>query len=409
MKHYTTYPADPAVGADQGREQSNRSRQLADAVDGRRLQVLMSMPCAGYGVGRTCRSLLRGLVANGQQAELFTSRSDHDAAEPFPLHSFTPGLLRRLPFPLTRGLSTSRLHAAYLRAIGDRDIAYLWPSAPTSIYEELRRRGQIILTEAINTRIRHAKAILDAAYDEIGMPPTHGLTDERIAAEEHRLSLCTAVFSPSPATDESFASVPAIPYLPTSYGTDVTASPRQPARRGKNAPMTALFVGSSPVRKGLHHLLEVWRTMPAHWRLRIVGLDDGEFARRYADVLSQPNVSATGFSNDVAQDYREADLFLLPSLEEGDPIVTYEAADHGLPILASSVGAGRIGAETGAVFVHEPADLEGLRDRIADFLQSADLRDEWGERAKAAVQAYDWRLVSARRMAILDTFLKGAR
>ena len=51
-------------------------------------------------------------------------------------------------------------------------------------------------------------------------------------------------------------------------------------------------------------------------------------------VLDADTVSAIGFSDDVAEELLRADIAVLPSLEEGDPISTYEAAAHGLPVIA---------------------------------------------------------------------------
>jgi glycosyltransferase involved in cell wall biosynthesis len=145
--------------------------------------------------------------------------------------------------------------------------------------------------------------------------------------------------------------------------------------------------------------------MPSTARLRIVGLDDEAFQDRYADVLSQDNVAATGFSADVDREYAQADVFVVPSLEEGDPIVTYEAAARGLPVVASEVGAGRIGAETGAIWTLDTSNVELLRTRLLELTVSEELRRHWGEKARKACIAYDWRPTTLRRFTALADFL----
>ncbi|MBS0573071.1 MAG: glycosyltransferase family 4 protein [Proteobacteria bacterium] len=377
---------------------------LADRGD--RLQTLMSMPCGDVGVGATCRSILRAVTINDGRARLFTSRSDSTRIEPFPIRTYTPAVLSWLPHRITRQISVRRLHRAYLATIGAGDIAYLWPSVPLHIFQTLHDRGVTIVTEAINTRMADARLVMDGAYAELGLPPTHRITPDRIADEEARLRLATAIFSPSPATDKSLArSAVADRVIPASYGTWVGEAPRRP-HRDPGEPVTFLFIGRSCIRKGLHHLLEAWREAPPNARLRIVGLEQPELQRLYADVLAQPNVSATGFCADVHAEYARADVFILPSLEEGDPIVTYEAAAAGLPVLASATGAGRIGAETGAIRIFDTSDIGALRHEIAAFAASAGLRAAWGARALAGVAPYDWPLVAARRSAALSAFLK---
>jgi glycosyltransferase involved in cell wall biosynthesis len=366
----------------------------------------MTLPCADHGVGMTCRSILRGAIEHGVKADLFTSRSDSTVKEPFPLYQFTPSALQDLPFSFSRPLSVRTLHKTYLKALDDNELAYLWPAVPVWIYEELHKRGVRILTEAINTRMADAKRILDAAYEQVGLPAAHGITDARIATEELRHSLCTAIFSPSPATDQSLIHSEArIPFIPVSYGTNVSALQAIEPRRSGSGATNFLFLGASTVRKGLHQLLEVWRDMPTTARLRIVGLDDEAFEERYADVLSQDNVSAAGFTNDVDREYAQADVFVLPSLEEGDPIVTYEAAARGLPVVASAVGAGRIGAETGAIVSLDTANIDLFRARLLEFANSEELRRHWGKRAREASLAYDWRPATLRRFTALADFL----
>ena len=380
----------------------------ATAVGPGAIHTLMSMPCASVGVGQTCRSLLTGFLQAGYSADLYTSRNDGAASEAFPLYSHIHRPLSLLPHRLTRRFSVPRTHRAYLDALQPGDIAYLWPSVPLRMFREIQARGIPIVTEAINTRMADARAILDAAYLELGLPINHRITQDRIDDEEERLSLATAIFSPSPATDESLRRASyGNRILPVSYG--VNTAPQISVRpvKADGGPVTFLFVGLSCVRKGLHHLLEAWRDVPANAHLRIVGLNEPALSDLFADVLSQPNVQAINYSTNPREEYAAADVFVLPSLEEGDPIVTYEAASFGLPIIASPAGAGRIGAETGAVLTFDTGDIARLRQTIADFTHSADLRRDWGDRAHQAALHYSWREVARRRFSQLETMLVG--
>jgi glycosyltransferase involved in cell wall biosynthesis len=372
-----------------------------------KLSAVMTMPCVPVGVGMTCRSLLHSAALAGLSIEFFTSRYDEASVESFAIRAFTPTALARLPHRLSRRLSEYWLHASFLKDIEPGQIAYLWPSVPLWVYERLARRGIMIVAEAINTRMPVAKTILDEAYDRLGLPPAHGITEARIAEQSARYDLTDAIFAPSPATEEALAgSALAERFIPTSYGTWVPERlPQRPPSRG-GRPVTFLFVGTAGVRKGIHLLLEAWKRAPANARLRIVGDVELPIRKLYGDVLNAPSVTCTGFQRDVGPEFRAADAFILPSLEEGDPIVTYEAASHGLPILASAMGAGRIGAETGCVQVVEPRDIDQLRERIAQLAFSDELRRELGARARRASANYDWSLVAPRRFARLAAFLR---
>ncbi len=55
----------------------------------------------------------------------------------------------------------------------------------------------------------------------------------------------------------------------------------------------------------------------------------GEFVPGYAEalgpLLEHPSVEVRGFASDPAAVMREADVLVLPSVEEGSALVTYEA------------------------------------------------------------------------------------
>jgi glycosyltransferase involved in cell wall biosynthesis len=338
--------------------------------------------------------------------ELHTSRNDGHSVEPFPLHSAVSWPLSTLPHRILRPFSVPRAHRSFLDALKPGDIAYLWPSVPFSVYAALHDRGVPIVAEAINTLMRDARAVLDAEFDRLGRPPTHTITQERIDEEEASLGLATAVFSPSPATDRSFArSAFAAKAVATSYGVWSSPARKHAVVRQPQDRVTFLFVGISTVRKGLQRLLETWRDVPPQAHLRIVGLVDPIHRELFSDVLRRPNVSVAGYTHDIASEYRSADVFVLPSLEEGDPIATYEAASWALPLLVSPAGAGRFGAETGAADIIDPADVALIRQKVVELTVSGDLRLHRGAMAHAAVEAYDWPLVAARRLARLDAFL----
>lgn len=364
----------------------------------------MTNPCDVVGVGGTCRAILASAVAAGYRADLMTARFVGERPEGLRVVDGGPRLIRRLPFG--RRLSDRGLHRRYLDALEEGDIAYLWPSVPVSVYERLARRGVTIVTESVNSRMAAAKPVLDAAYEALGLPPAHGITELRIAIQNLRQVLCTAIFAPSPATERAFAGTPvADRIIPTSYGTHVPKSlPDRPARVASQ-PVTFLFLGSVCVRKGAHLLLDAWRRPPPGARLRLVGEVEPAIRARFADVLDSESVTAVGFSHDVPGELRAADVAVLPSLEEGDPIATYEAASYGIPMIASEVGAGRIGAETGVVDIVDPHDVDAFRDRLRVFAGDEELRRIRGAFARAASFAYDWSRVGPDRFDRLFAFL----
>jgi glycosyltransferase involved in cell wall biosynthesis len=118
-------------------------------------------------------------------------------------------------------------------------------------------------------------------------------------------------------------------------------------RRPSGMPPILLCVASLTPRKGQEILLRALaRLRRLDWRLRLVGPErDPAFARRVRRLARAfslaDRVELTGAlaSARLPQEYRAADLFILPSYHEGFGMVVAEAAAHGLPIVASGAGA----------------------------------------------------------------------
>jgi len=109
--------------------------------------------------------------------------------------------------------------------------------------------------------------------------------------------------------------------------------------------------------------------------------------------------------------FGKADVFVFPSLEEGGPQVTYEAALHGLPIIASPMGASRLGDTEGTMLIVNPADTVALAAEMERLAASVPLRRELGSIARQKVFDFDWDAVGRERMMILSEIfgLAGAK
>lgn len=366
-------------------------------TDLERLLTLLPMACDGVGPSYTCTRLLQGMATQGLQGPLFVNRVRAPLND-VEYRCTLPGPLAALPHRLVANTASRLTERRYLAALRDDDIAYLWPAAPLSVYEAVRERDLPVVGEGINTRMEYAREILDAVYDAEGLPPGHGITDARIWEENQKLALTTAFFAPSAGVEQSLLKSPIAPenILPTSYGVTLAdaGTPRRPV---PEAGPVVLFVGFGSLRKGLHQLLKAWSMAGIRGKLVLAGKIEPALQERYADHLNRPDVEVLGFVQNVQSLYENADIFVLPSFEEGDPLVTYEAASHGMPIIASPMGAGRIGEETGCTIDIDPAELETIVEALRRLAKNSDDLLECGRRCHAAVADYSWTKVGQRR------------
>src|SRR6185437_7702851 len=178
--------------------------------------------------------------------------------------------------------------------------------------------------------------------------------------------------------------------------------------RPERAPVFA-FVGSGIVRKGLNLLLKAWALAGIEGKLLIAGRLDHDIRSICARELARPDVQELGFVRDVASAYRDADVFVFPSHEEGGPQVTYEAAGCGLPSIVSPMGAGRIVRDGREGCVIDPFDIEAWARAIRSLAHDRGLRQRLAENASMRAQDFTWQRVGGRLSEIFDRVANGEK
>lgn len=364
--------------------------------------VLYPEPFDGRGPTATCARLLAGFVAAGRDVRLFAGRFRLPKPS-FEVSRAIPKVMGRAPYRLVGPAARQVIERRFLAALRPGDVAYLWPSASVSLHREVRARGGFIVQEAINSRMGHAAPILDAAYERLGVPPAHPITQARIDEEEEKYAMSDAIFCPSPMTEAALDGTGhPMTRIPTSYGTyyapELTFERPDPGVGGR---VVFLFVGYACIRKGIDRLLAVWDRLPQNFVLRMIGDVEPAVRSLFRDALGAANVEAPGYSRDVPGEMARADAFVFLSIEEGDPQVTYEAANAGLPIVTTYAGGGRFLEEQDCAVDVTGMDEDALVATLLRIGRSREERMERGRASRAAAPRYDWTAISARRSADL--------
>ncbi|MCF2906675.1 glycosyltransferase family 4 protein [Octadecabacter sp. CECT 8868] len=168
------------------------------------------------------------------------------------------------------------------------------------------------------------------------------------------------------------------------------AEPRT-APQGK----TMIFVGRLAAVKGVRVLIEAFaEVQKADPEARLVlvgdGPERGDIESYIAELGCEDGVRLAGYlsQDEVAEELRAADLFVLPSFAEGVPVVLMEALASGLPVIATRIaGIGELvtPGETGELVA--PGDVAGLTTAITTLLNDADMRNKMGENGRIRVEA----------------------
>lgn len=364
--------------------------------------VMMPLPLTGDGVGYTCSSLVSGMANADVHISVVTPRCKLSLPS-IDVVEVLPKWARYMPYRWVRGRSDQNLEDAFLARVSQFQshgrAAYIWPSASLGAIGEMRRRGLTIFREQFNCHTGAAKAILDDAYRRLGVDPAHTISERTVDGERRILDVVDHVFCPGPNVKRSLLEngVDPIKLLPASYGWD----PARLAIRNRTVEpcdgITILFVGSICVRKGAHLLLDYWARSGIKGRLVLAGSMEPTIKDKCADLLSREDVVVVDYSREIAGLYHAADAFFFPTLEEGSPLVVYEACGAGLPVVTTQMGAGEIVRQDIEGQVIDPYDGDAWIAAIRLLAEDCDLRQRMSRAASDRARSYIWPAVAARR------------
>lgn len=187
---------------------------------------------------------------------------------------------------------------------------------------------------------------------------------------------------------------------------------RREARRLLGIPETAkvvLFVHRLSRRKGAHYIAEIAaevtkRLGNAMFVIVGAGPEEDDLKRHIGNLKLQNSVRLMGEvpHRDIPNYFRAADVFFMPSDEEGFPHVLLEAMAAGIPYVASDVGGVReITPPRLNACIAPPADIKMFAEKIFELvrLPEAEIFAISSE-ARAWVEQYDISVVAKKFVAL---------
>ncbi|MBC8161321.1 MAG: glycosyltransferase family 4 protein [Roseiflexaceae bacterium] len=111
--------------------------------------------------------------------------------------------------------------------------------------------------------------------------------------------------------------------------------------------------------------------------------------------------------DDVRRWYRRADIFCLPSVQEGFGMVFVEAMASGLPVVATTAAAiPEVVPRNRAGLLVPPAYPEALAHALVELLNNPDQRATFGSYGQQHVQQYDWDRVARQFLAAISPLVQ---
>jgi glycosyltransferase involved in cell wall biosynthesis len=164
-----------------------------------------------------------------------------------------------------------------------------------------------------------------------------------------------------------------------------------------------LFVGTWIDHKGIYYLAEAFekllRVMP-EVRLTIAGcLEPEENVRRCFAKATQGALDVWPFvaRAEISSLYAEHEIFVLPSLMEGMPLVLLEAMASGMPVVTSeSSGMTDLVEDSHDGLFVIPGDTDSLTAALVRLCRDPELRLRLGNAAQEKMKRYTWKQAALR-------------
>ena len=374
----------------------------------RLLLINYEYPPLGGGAGNATKNIARELAALGHEVEVLTSsfkglpaREDHDGYK-----------VRRLPVLRRYEDRCSRIEMAVFMAVSslgvltrrgarrpDAAIAFFgMPGGPAAwVLKALRNVPYVV-------SLRGGDVPGFQPYDLATM---HRLT--RPAIRFFWRQAKAVVANSRGLKDLAMKSAPdgvAVQVIPNGVDTRCF-SPSEGSEDEEDARLRTqrtrlLFVGRVVFQKGLDILMSALAELPhsARWNLTIVGdggdRDSLEEQAQALGISGRIHFEGWRSKENICQAYRDADVFVLPSRDEGMPNAVLEAMSSGLPVIATRIAGSEELIEDGrSGLLVEPESVAELSASLAKLIDDPVWRRKMGRRGRERVEAeYTWRSVA---------------
>jgi glycosyltransferase involved in cell wall biosynthesis len=143
--------------------------------------------------------------------------------------------------------------------------------------------------------------------------------------------------------------------------------------------------------KGITYLLKAARTLldkgkNCYFIIVGDGPEKGELEREAKELQLEKRVIFTGVRSDIGAVNAAIDIFVLPSLQEGQPIALLEAMVAGKPVIATRVGdVAQMLREGDAGYLVPPADSKSISDAIIHILDYPEEAEKLAARGRKEV------------------------
>lgn len=386
----------------------------ADAASGNGSLSNAAIPClvycaqsySGRGPAESCVQIVKYFRDNGLDPTLFVGRARTSVPPSMAVQPAVPAWLNYVPWRLVQRRAIQRaghLYAAALAEAPVKGIAYFWPNHDLELVQHARNEGWIVVREMTNRTLAAAKASLDRGFAEAGEARPHHIPEYRVVEENAVLREFDLLFSSNADVDASLLAlgIDQSRILPTSFGwPDEKFGTVGPRTTGE--PLRVGYLGTLSIGKGIPDLLDAWKLWRGEGTLELAGPMDWSMDQAVASAIAtDPRIRHLGYVTGVQDFFNRCDIVVIPTLDEGGPQVTYEAAATAAAIIGTPMARARMLEHERNALIVPCHDAGALAAAIARLAARPDERRRLGEQARRDVLPFAYSRVGSERARML--------
>jgi glycosyltransferase involved in cell wall biosynthesis len=297
------------------------------------------------------------------------------------------------------------------RNLAGSDLVIALSGIGLSVGREMQRRGGRYVCDRGSSHILTQESLLAEEYAALGLPWT-GIEKRVVEKELAEYEAADAITLPSRFTIRSFVEqgVPAAKLKLVPYGVNLERYRRSHPRADS---FRILFAGQLSVRKGLHHLLDAFRSAALPGAELILAGPHTDDTPHLLKGRSLDGVIIPGSlpRERLVEEMSRASVMVLPSIEDGFGLVLAQAMACGCPVIGSTnTGVEDLVTEGAEGYILPPRTPELLAERLTRLYRDRHLVEQMEEAALIKVASLGgWDNYGRIMMAVFDELLDEPR
>jgi len=355
----------------------------------------------GGGIGTTAYNAVRGIYDSGILEKVYCTANGQNKIPSSLISTTGVSFFERLRFLpssyqwLLKDVAHDLRVALMLRSIKatNVNVFHVWNGHGLYSLRQARKLGAKVIVERASSHPLTFEKVISDEYAKRGLKPFKliSLNKNRLLQEFKETDYITV---PSDFSYQSMLEngVPESKLVKIPFGVDLERfKPADKPHEGFNV----IFVGQVGFRKGVLYLLEAWKKLGLKdAKLRILGQEDYEIKPFLAPFRTDPSIEFLGYGNSLDM-YQNSDVFVLPSLEEGSALVTYEALACGLPVITTNES-GSVVSDNQDGFIVKSREATTLVEKLDYLYNNRTASVVFSTKARKKAELYSWESYGGR-------------